>query len=383
MTEGTECMNISIIVPMYHGEKYVNSILEQVKRNAENAPDVRLELLLYNDCPEETVTVNETIYNFDVRIINAKKNAGIHGARVSALRQAAGEYILFLDQDDVIKDHYIVSQYSRIGSADAVVCRLINGKRLHYTNSFRFEEVITRDFMLNHWCPIVSPGQVLLKKEAVPDIWKENILKNNGADDYFLWLCMMAAEKCFVLNQEVLFKHVITGFSVSEDTNLMMDSEEEMIGILERERVFLGYDPQRFDDLKRSLRRIHVKQLDRQRKGLLCLDQINRSIRKRGAMYDWIESRKGKKIAVYGAGELGLALRELLEEQGLAVSCYLDRNAEYILSEPAAYTMEDANAELDSILLTVSDQELERKLKQKFACEVMNMETISYTCGKI
>ena len=53
------------------------------------------------------------------------------------------------------------------------------------------------------------------------------------------------------------------------------------------------------------------------------------------------------------------------------------------MSEPAAYTMEDANAELDSILLTVSDQELERKLKQKFACEVMNMETISYTCGQI
>ena len=58
-----------------------------------------------------------------------------------------------------------------------------------------------------------------------------------------MWLCMMAEGKKFALNQEVLFEHVITGFNVSENTNQMMDSEEEMLCILEKEQMFPEYAP--------------------------------------------------------------------------------------------------------------------------------------------
>lgn len=367
---------VSVIVPLYYGGKYVEHILEQIKLNAQNAPDIEIQLLFYNDCPEEKIRVDEEGFSFEVRVVNAEKNAGIHWARVSALNLAAGGHVLFLDQDDVIRDDYIKSQFQKIGDADAIVCRVVNGKRLHYTNTFRFEEVITKEFMVHNWCPIVSPGQVLLKKEAIPDIWKRNILKNNGADDYFLWLCMMAEGKQFELNQEVLFEHIVTGMNTSENTNLMMDSEDEMLGILEREKIFSEYGPKVFDDLKLSLRRIHVKQLDTQRKGLSCLNRINRSICERGRMYGFIKSRKDKKVAIYGAGELGLALRELLERQGVEISCYLDHNAGYVLSDIPVYTLEDVRTGLDSILLTIFDQGLEEALKQIFACEVINLEEI-------
>ena len=374
-------MNVSVIVPMYHGDRYVAAILNQIKRNAKHASNVRLELLLYNDCPEEIIRVDETAYDFVVKVINAEKNLGIHGARVNALKQATGEYILFLDQDDVIRDNYIESQHQKIGDADAVVCRLINGGRLHYTDTFRFEEVITKDFMQNHWCPIVSPGQVLLKKESISDIWKNNTLKNNGADDYFLWLCMMAEGKKFALNQEVLFEHVITGFNVSENTNQMMDSEEEMLCILEKEQMFPEYAPKGMVNLKKSLRQILVKQLDTQRKGLICINQISRSIRKKNGIYEWIRRHRGKKVAIYGAGELGLALRDLLEEQGVVVPCYLDRNAKYIMSEIPAYVVEEAQEELDCVLITISDQKLEDRLREKFSCEVINVEQLVGICN--
>lgn len=369
---------ISVIVPLYHGEKYVGQIVKQIERNQACVSDLAIQLLLYNDCPEETICLDVARHVVEIQVLNAKTNAGIHGARVNALKQAAGEYILFLDQDDVIRDNYIESQYQKIGDADAVICRLINGKRLHYTDTFRFEEVVTKEFMLHSWCPIVSPGQVLLKKEAVPDIWKENILKNNGADDYFLWLCMMAEGMRFVLNQEVLFEHIITGFNTSENTNLMMDSEEEMICILERERVFPEYGTKVYDDLKRSLRRIHVKQLDTQRRVLACLNRINYCIREKSGIYDWIKKRKDKKIAIYGAGELGLALCDILEKQGMVISCYLDRNAKYILAKIPVYTVDEVNADWDCILVTILDQRLEEELRQKFACEVMDVEEISY-----
>lgn len=367
---------ISVIVPLYHGKGYVGQILDQIEKNNACICDTKLQLLLYNDCPDETIEIDDTEYSFGIEVINADRNAGIHGARVNALKHATGEYILFLDQDDEICDHYLKSQCRAIGNADAVVCRLINGKRLHYTDTFRFEEVITKEFMLKNWCPIVSPGQVLIRKEAIPGIWRENILINNGADDYFLWLCMMAEGKRFVLNQEVLFKHVITGFNTSENTNQMMDSEEEMLRILERENVFLDYDVKVFDDLRQSLRRIHVKQLDTQRRALVCLDCMNCSIREKGKIYEWIKRYQDKRVAIYGAGELGLALYDLLKSQGLNVYCYLDRNAGYILSKIPAYTMEDVKLKLDCIVLTIPDLKLKKELRQKFSCEVIDMEEI-------
>lgn len=367
---------VSVIVPLYHGKKYVGQILGQIEKNNACVCDVEIQLLLYNDCPDETIKIDHEEYNFEIKVINAKTNAGIHGARINALKQAAGEYILFLDQDDMICDNYIESQCWAIRDADAAVCRLINGKRLHYTDTFRFEEVITKDFMLHHWCPIVSPGQVLLRKEAIPDIWKENILENNGADDYFLWLCMMAEGKRFALNQEVLFKHVITGFNTSENTNQMMDSEEEMIDVLKREYNFDKCDPTIFDKLKLSLRKIHVKQLDTQRQALDCLNRWYCNFYDKEYVYTWIEKMKDRKVAIYGAGELGLGLCKFLSKQGLIPVCYLDQNAAFVLSDIPSYTMEEADIELDSILLTIPNKSLQENLKCKFGCEVIDVKNL-------
>ena len=35
---------------------------------------------------------------------------------------------------------------------------------------------------------IISPGQCLIKKKAIPEFWKTNLVRVNGADDYYLWL---------------------------------------------------------------------------------------------------------------------------------------------------------------------------------------------------
>ena len=369
---------VSVIVPLYYGKKYVGQILKQIEKNNAYACDIEIQLVFYNDCPDENIKIDHAKYNFEIEVINADRNAGIHGARVNALRQAAGEYILFLDQDDVIRDNYIQSQCQKIGDADAVVCRLINGKRLHYTDSFRFEEVITKEFMLKNWCPIVSPGQVLLRKEAVSDIWKENILKNNGADDYFLWLCMMAEEKRLALNQEVLFEHVITGYNTSENTNLMMDSEEEMIRILEREAVFCERDQTMFDVLRPSLRHIHVKQLDTQRNALNCLNRLYVDLLKKGYICDWMKKHRDKRIAIYGAGELGTGLYDFLKSQGLNTVCYLDQNAKFIMSEIPVYTLKEADIKLDSILLTIPSTSLYENLRCKFNCEVVDVRSVCW-----
>lgn len=364
---------ISVIVPIYHGEKYIKSLVHMIEEGAVACKDrCIIELVLSNDdpkCPLDGYVSNQ----MEIRIVETDVNRGIHGARVRGLKYCTGDYVVFLDQDDVIRADYIKSQYSRIGAADAVVCRLISGNRLHYTDTFRFEYVITKEFMFEKWCPIVSPGQVLIKKEAISNTWKKFILANNGADDYFLWLCMMAENKKFVLNQEILFEHLITGENTSENTNLMMDSEEEMLQILKRERYFDAYPIETLEQLRVSLRRVHIKQLETQRRALKCLNLWYQSFFHRGYVYNWMQFCADKKIAIYGAGELGMGLCTFLQEQGLTQLCYLDQNAEFILSDIPVYTMEEMDEKLDIILLTISDKQLQYKLEEKFNCNVVDV----------
>ncbi len=371
---------ISVIVPIYRGKKYIRSMVRQIENCAIfGTGKYEIELLFVNDDVTESLAGGQVEIGsniIEIRMLETDKNRGIHGARVRGLEHCIGEYVLFLDQDDKICENYMESQYQKIGEADAVVCRLINGKRLHYTSTFRFEEVITKDFMLNHWCSIVSPGQVLIRKTAIPHIWQENILINNGADDYFLWLCMMAEEKRFVLNQEVLFEHVITGLNTSEDTNQMMDSENEMINILLKRHAFTKEEEKCLYRLPDSLRRIHVAMLN-QYKGAYAVYHAGMDLINRGSSLG--EMKQGiKRIAVYGAGLVGVSLFTMLRYSGAEVLFYIDRNANYITLDIPAYTIEDSPRDIDGIIISLDkgSDRIKEELKKKFDCPVYQLQEI-------
>ena len=71
--------------------------------------------------------------------------------------------------------------------------------------------MITRDFIISVRNSIISPGQVLIRRDKIPAVWKNTRLSNNGADDWLLWLCMLGAGAELALNPEILFEHVVEG----------------------------------------------------------------------------------------------------------------------------------------------------------------------------
>lgn len=368
---------ISIIVPLYRGKHYVNTILQQIEKNALYVNQVSIQVILYNDFPEEVITVDSRLFTFEILVINSPINRGIHGARVAALKNAKGIFVLFLDQDDIIGDCYIESQLSKIGDADAIVCRLLHGDRQHYTDTFKFEEVITKKFMLSCWCPIVSPGQVIIRKAAIPSVWKKEILKNNGADDYFLWLCMMAEGKKFVLNQEILFRHMLTGTNTSANINMMMDSELEMIQILLDKHVFTLHDEQILRKLPHSLRQVHINELDNFRVSFTLYDfWINGMLNEIKQFY-FLEKRNSK-IAIYGAGEIGKSVYKILNINGYQNIFFIDRNAEYICSKIPIYRIENSPKEIDAIVIALirSVDLVIRSLTAKFNCPIYQVKEL-------
>ena len=91
---------ISVIVPMYNAERFlkfcVTSILEQTFKN--------FELILIDDCStDRTLEIAKNFGDKRIKILQTEKNLGYPGAvRNIGIDAAIGEYIYFMDHDDVI-----------------------------------------------------------------------------------------------------------------------------------------------------------------------------------------------------------------------------------------------------------------------------------------
>ena len=113
---------ISIIVPIYHGQKYMRGLIVQIEDASREISGYVTELLFVNDDPDLPINPVFKSELIDIQVINTNVNRGIHGARVEGLLRCRGEFILFLDQDDKIDRNFLTKQLALIGEADAIVC---------------------------------------------------------------------------------------------------------------------------------------------------------------------------------------------------------------------------------------------------------------------
>lgn len=91
---------VSVIIPSYNSEKYIGETLASVC--AQTYPD--FEVLVMNDCSQDrTAEIVEKYAQKDPRIhlINLPGNKGVSHARNQGVRMASGEWIAFLDSDDM------------------------------------------------------------------------------------------------------------------------------------------------------------------------------------------------------------------------------------------------------------------------------------------
>lgn len=356
---------VSVIVPIYHGKKYIANIIAQ----AENCVALldgnhSVELVLVNDAPDEILGeyCSEKVH---IKVIETDINRGIHGARVHGLSQAFGEYILFLDQDDLIAPEYLQSQLATIGDADAVVCRLIHAGKQFYNHTFPMEEIINLEFTLSKGTPMISPGQVLIKKDAIPEFWKSNIMQNNGADDWFLWICMMKEGNQFAVNQEILFEHVVDGKNASMQALKMHRSEKEVLEKLKKHPLMSKADIEVFQNtVQNTLERYLIWLEKYQALSVLC-DRWLGLKEKRQRISSYLMGKGIRTVAIYGVTDAGRRLYEELKEDGIEVVYYIDRNAPFLTEEIPVYPLKQGlpAAELVVISLVQYEKEIARDLQ--------------------
>lgn len=120
---------ISVIVPIYNIELYLKQCLESLI----NQIYQNIEIILVDDgSTDQSGVICEEYAEIDKRIIVIhQKNQGLSGARNTGLRKASGDYIAFVDADDVVSIHYLSTLYWHLirNNADISCCQYYSQKR--------------------------------------------------------------------------------------------------------------------------------------------------------------------------------------------------------------------------------------------------------------
>ena len=191
---------VSIIMPSYNTASFIaesiKSVLDQSYKD--------WELIIVDDCSTDDTDEVVKPYLSDERIkyLKNEKNSGAAVSRNRALRAAKGNWIAFLDSDDLWMPDKLKKQVSFMEK---------NGYHFSYTNYAEIDtegkkngitvtgpKRITKTGFFNYCWP--GCLTVMYDRDVVGLLQIADIKKNN---DYAMWLKVCRKADCYLLNEEL------------------------------------------------------------------------------------------------------------------------------------------------------------------------------------
>ncbi|MEY4455947.1 MAG: hypothetical protein RLY15_211 [Bacteroidota bacterium] len=111
---------ISIILPVYNSEKYLNSCLESVVNQSFN----NWELIIIDDCSIDSSYEICKKYNLkysNIIVLRQEINRGTGASRNLGLKHAKGSFIAFIDSDDIWDKHKLSHQISFMKKSNCAI----------------------------------------------------------------------------------------------------------------------------------------------------------------------------------------------------------------------------------------------------------------------
>ncbi len=166
---------ISVIVPVYKVEEYLNrcvdSIINQTYKN--------LEIILVDDgSPDNCGKICDEYAKLDKRIkVIHKKNGGLSDARNAGLSVAKGKYIGFVDSDDYISENMYEILYKELvkNKADISICKYIyfKNKIPEFTTDYEITSYTNKEAILE----LIKIKQRKIQDYAWNKLYKRKLFK--------------------------------------------------------------------------------------------------------------------------------------------------------------------------------------------------------------
>lgn len=201
---------ISVIIPIYNAEKYLNiciqSVVEQTYKN--------LEIILVDDgSTDKSFEICDKWREKDYRIkILHQKNQGAAMAKNQGLDLACGELIAFVDSDDCIKKNMYEKLYRLMKYKQ---CDIVECNYQSFENDIVYEKDTIKEKI--EICSNIKAMEYLIDNSKIkPVVWdklyKKNVISNirfpKGRyidDEFWIYKVVDKANKVGIINDKLYF----------------------------------------------------------------------------------------------------------------------------------------------------------------------------------
>lgn len=211
------CDLISIVIPVYNVEHYLERCLESVI----NQTYKNIEIILVDDgSTDNSGNLCDIYAKKDLRIkVYHKDNGGLSDARNYGISMSNGKYISFIDSDDYVASDMIEALYKALcqHKTDISICRpfdvyengnlsRLDEKKENSSNFITISNVQAMKLVLEAKVISVQAWGKLYKKEIFDNI---NFPKNKIAEDAFIILKVLNSVKnvCYTRSEKYFYVH--------------------------------------------------------------------------------------------------------------------------------------------------------------------------------
>lgn len=229
---------VSVIINCYNGEKFVREAIDSVVAQTYD----NWELIFWdNQSTDSTASIVKSYNDSRIKYFYAPEHTRLGKARNYALNKAVGEYIIFLDVDDLwdrsCLDEFVKCAEQHIGFG-LFFSRFINDNGLNkwYSNNNKFEyEVSTDEFVRKYY---VGMSATFFKRSVIID---NNIQFNENfslIEDFDFFIRIRSVTKAWYIPSP-LMTYSIHGGNLSNSSNWVNEFNELCFLI---ENGMPGYD---------------------------------------------------------------------------------------------------------------------------------------------
>ena len=224
---------ISIIIPAYNAEKYINECIDSILKNSKESLN-QTEIIVINDgSTDRTLKKLEKYKENNIIHVYTTKNQGVSAARNYGIKLAKGDWITFIDADDKVTEGFVDQNINELNNSALIKTTIsIN----NYNNQIKDKTTISIQHLLSKLTYGEMPAFIFsyfFKKDIVKQIhFNKNI--HFMEDSLFLIEYLNKTKEKYNVETN-LASYLYTNNQCSASNN----SKNIIRNILDAEQVFL------------------------------------------------------------------------------------------------------------------------------------------------